>query len=148
MTTVRCQQSALYAAEGTVRDRGRTFAGVTEAQRFVDGLRATWWWPFFYWQVEYVEVGRARANGAGSVGVWYPEKNAGRIEMWHGHLTVPDITHELAHVLADARHGSKSHDPWFAREFLNLTYLISGSNAYVNLRDAFVRYRIEFIETA
>jgi putative metallohydrolase (TIGR04338 family) len=133
------QQDELYAAEETT-DHGRTFANLKEVQRWVDSLRDESWWEQRYWMVERVEVGTSR-KWHESVG-WFEKEphsrsGAGRMEMAHTHRDELSMIHELAHVLANARHGSNSHDPFFARTYLELTYLIRGSDAYLELQNAF-----------
>ena len=53
------------------------------------------------------------------------------------------VVHELAHVLAHARFNSQAHDPSFARVYLELTFLIMGSEVYYQLYDAFTRDGIQ-----
>lgn len=133
---MNCQQDQLYAAESSCR-RGQEFHSVEEMQRWVDQLRDRPWWTMFYAKVLRVEVGAARSNGRGSVGDWFPELSAGRIEMHPAHWCVRVILHELAHVLAAARFGSKSHDPYFARVYLELVYHEMGPGAYTELWESF-----------
>lgn len=136
------QQYELYAAEreGT---RGRQFATVKEMQAFVDALRDTWWWQRYYPKVLHVEVGRAPRNGRGSVGGWFAENNTGRMEMHPDHWCEQYVLHELAHVLAAYRYGSKAHCPWFARVYLELVYEVQGADAFVALHAAFDRHSIQ-----
>lgn len=46
-------------------------------------------------------------------------------------------------MLAAARYGSKSHDPWFARTYLELVYGVMGSDAYLRLFEAFERAGVD-----
>jgi putative metallohydrolase (TIGR04338 family) len=89
-----------------------------------------------YWIVERVEVGKARKNG-GSVGAYEKDKNAGRIEMAPVHWNELFVLHELAHVLAKALYESKSHDPAFARTYLQLVFCVMGSTTYEALQSRF-----------
>lgn len=133
--TMRCQQYELYAAERRV-PLGRQFGGPEEIQAWVDRLRDTWWWQMWYPQVLRVEA-YSRPGARDSVGSWHPEMNAGKIEMSRAHWNELVVLHELAHVLAAARYGSRSHDPWFARVYLELVALVMGSASYQALYHAF-----------
>lgn len=139
------QQDALYAAERSVSP-GRQFATYEELQRFVDELRNTEWWVREYPMVRRVEVGEADQRiTSGSVGSWYADRGAGRIEMMrNGHMNLQSVAHELAHVLAAAKWGSASHDPAFARTYVNLTYWLRGSEAWLELQTAFDRNKIDY----
>ena len=137
------QQDELYTAERGVR-LGRQFNSIKEIEDYVFELRSTWWWETFYWQVEMVEVGPARKNGTSSVGAYYEDKNAGRIEMLTCHFNERSVIHELAHVLAKKLHGSRSHDPWFAREYANLVYLVLGSDAWLELEAGYRQHGIKY----
>lgn len=133
---MNCQQTELYAAERRV-PVGRTFANAAEIQRFVDGLRETWWWQQWYPQILRVEAYGRPSGTRSSVGSWHPAKAAGKIEMLPVHFNELIVLHELAHVLAEARYGSKSHDPYFARTYLELVALVMGPDSYQQLYDAF-----------
>lgn len=140
--TVKCQQYELYAAEQTSSSEDFTLG---QLQAWVDDLRETWWWTTFYSHIQRVEVGAAiRGGRGGSVGWYEADKQAGRIEMASYHRNIPTVVHELAHVIAACYHDSQAHDPWFAREYLNLTYLIRGSEAYLELQRAFIDAKINF----
>jgi hypothetical protein len=140
------QQMDLYAAERLVDD-GPLFANVAAVQVWLDGLRDTDWWvrlvPEDVLRVE-VALGRP-GKGAAGVG-WFDRKaKGGRLEFARAaELNERRIVHELSHVIASAAKNSKSHDPWFARIYLELTYLIRGATAYTQLRDAFIRTGIDF----
>lgn len=136
------QQDELYAAEATV-SVGTGFANLKEIQVWVDDLRDSWWWQKWYWMVERVEVGTSRRQNK-SVCWFDRDKNAGRMEMGHKHRDQLSAVHELAHVLAAARHNSQSHDPIFARTYLELTYLIRGSDAWLELQYAFNRAELDY----
>ena len=139
------QQEALYVAEDAVSP-GRAFDTYEELQRFVDELRDTWWWIERYPMVKRVEVNRADQRIThGSVGGWFPEQGRGQIDMWTGHMQLQLVIHELSHVLVTARTGSKhGHDPVFAREYCNLTALIRGCDAWLELQVAFDRVGIDY----
>lgn len=136
-----CQQYALYESEGTVpRGRDLDLDGVRE---FVDRLRDEDWFRERFPMVDYVEVG-GRGGRGDSVGGWFPDAGAGRIEMADGHLCELYVCHELAHVLAAARYGNGSHSPWFARIYATLVFLGMGSAAYAKLAAAFDRDGIDW----
>lgn len=137
------QQHLVYAAEVGLPS-GREFTSLKEIQQWVDDLRETWWWTSRYARVERVEVGPGRKNSQKSVGWFEKLKYAGRIEMQRCHWNVRDVTHELAHVISIAMHESKAHDPWFAREYINLTYLISGEQTWRQLATAFDRHGVQY----
>lgn len=87
--------------------------------------------------VKRIEVGPAIHGGrCGSVGWFEPEMGAGRIEMAPRQWNELTVVHEISHVFASV-HGSGSHDPIFARMFLNLTYFILGSDRHQALAAAF-----------
>lgn len=60
-----------------------------------------------------------------------------------GHDNELIVLHEVAHVLCDARYGSQSHDPWFARIYLELVCTAMGSEAYVSLWSAFKQLGVD-----
>jgi putative metallohydrolase (TIGR04338 family) len=135
---MRTQQSKLYAAEASV-PTGRSFSSVTEIQAWVDGLRDTWWWQMWYPQVLRVEVTSRPARMNDSVGSWHPDMGAGQMEMMRVHWNQQVVVHELAHVLAAARYGSHSHDPYFARVYLELLALVGLTPMYAEMYEAFER---------
>lgn len=138
---MNCQQFELYAAEERV-PRGPFFEREEDAQAWLDGLRETPWWPALFGDVKRVDV-FFRKGGDGSVGGWHPERAAGQMEMAPPHRCHLFMLHELTHVLAAARYGSRSHDPWFARTYLELVYRVMGSDAYTALHDEFDAAGIE-----
>lgn len=139
-----CQQDELYAAELGLDD-GPCFESLHAAQVFVDGLRDTDWWIKWLNEIERVEVGPAR-SGAKFAGVgWYErEKQCGRMEFTTCRPSLRLIVHELAHVVASCRRMSESHDPWMARIYLELTYLIMGSAAYKELEFGYLAQGIDY----
>lgn len=144
-----CQQDSLYAAERLMTRRGRTFADQDELQEYVDELRDTYRkWESDFPNVVRIECYVKTTDRRGSVG-WFDEsKAAGIIDMSPRHLNELIVCHEVSHVLAEARYGSRSHDPWFARTYLELVFSAMGSQAYTELSDAFnlrgVRHDIDF----
>lgn len=137
---MRCQQRAVYRSESRVPIT-RRFDDAAHVQRHVDALRDTWWWRVWYPQVRWVEVRPRR--GRDSVGAWNGRGGVGDMELIGEHLDGLSVLHELAHVLAGARWNSRSHDPWWARTYLELVYLDLGSEAYAALREAFEADGIE-----
>jgi putative metallohydrolase (TIGR04338 family) len=133
-----CQQDDLYRAEDLVwpRSSGRVLS-VPDAQALVDGWRDLPWWQENFPNVKRVEVNRRDSARGGSAGRFHPTEAAGVIDMAPQHMTPHVLAHEVAHVLAEARYGSRSHDPWFARTYLQLVYLALGSETYKALYDAF-----------
>jgi hypothetical protein len=139
---VRCQQDTVYAAQATT-DRG-ALVTLEEAQGLVDAWRDSWWWDKWLGDtVLRVEVGRGSGTGGG-VGWYSAEARSGRMEFGAAKISMGLLVHELSHVLASARRRSQSHDPWFARIYLELTYLVRGSTAYEELRKAFDSYRVDY----
>jgi putative metallohydrolase (TIGR04338 family) len=140
---VKCQQFELYAAEAGV-PTGREFQSGADLQRYVDELR-----ELHYWQRNFTKVVRIEAYvrppswRGGSVGWWKPDYSAGVIEMAQCHLNELTVLHEVSHVLAAARYGARSHDPWFARTYLELVYAVLGPATYDALRTAFERGGID-----
>jgi putative metallohydrolase (TIGR04338 family) len=138
-----CQQYELYASQALV-PHGREFTSEAELQSWLDDLTFQPWWQRFYPQVIRVEAG-FRARGKCSAGAWFPrDYGAGRIEMLPGHRNELIVCHELAHVLAAARFGSKAHCPWFARVYLELVYLVMGHETWTTLRKSFIAGGIDF----
>jgi putative metallohydrolase (TIGR04338 family) len=141
MSERTCQQFELYASEGTV-PIGIEFETVDEAQNFVDAMRET-----AVWRRQYANVLRIEAcwrdAGDSSVGAWYPDVAAGVVEMLPAHRNELTLCHEVAHVLASARYGSHSHDPWFARTYLELVHAMMGPDAYLALYEAFEAHGID-----
>jgi putative metallohydrolase (TIGR04338 family) len=137
-----CQQFELYAAEATISG-GRTFASEKELQEYVDELRES-----DYWQRNFDKVQRIDAFAhppswrSGSVGGMRDDV-IGQIEMAPVHMCELFVIHEVSHVLAEARYGSHSHDPWFARTYLELAYTALGSETYAVLVAAFDRGGID-----
>lgn len=132
-----CQQDTVYAAEAELKGVHEfAFEDIAEVQRFLDGLREQRWWPILIGRVEAYK----RRGGGRSVGWYEPAKHAGGMEL--ATLKMTTVLHELAHVLAEALHGSHAHDPWYCREMLQLVYRVLGSDAYVLLRSAYEQHGV------
>lgn len=136
------QQAALYAAEDEIFE-GVYFTSLEHVQEWIDGLRDIWWWEARVPQVLKIDVHPANVGERDQA--WYDESTrTGIIEFATPIPSMRSVVHELAHVLAQARHGSQSHDPWYARILLELTYLLRGIPTYEALFAAFVRHGIDF----
>lgn len=135
---MKTQQQECYAAQAALPD-GRRFASVAEVQRFVDELRDRLWWTAqgYHLAVLRIEVGATRSKKFNGIGWFDREAKAGRIELTPEGLTMRTVLHEVAHVLSVAQHGSKSHDPWWARTYLTLVSLVMGTEPYLALRSAY-----------
>lgn len=136
-----CQQGELYAAENSV-PIGRIFTDIIELQDYVDNLRDSDWWQRNFPQVRRIEA-YIRPPGPSSVGSWHVHEAAGKIEMLPVHLNELTVLHEVCHVLAAARYGSHSHDPWFARTYLEAVYTYMGSDTYLALDTSFNSHGVE-----
>lgn len=139
------QQDALYDAERLV-DPGNYFTGIDAVQEFYDSLRDTWWWEKWIPDVHHVEVSIGRpGRGVAGVGWFEAGVNEGYVQFAKG-VPLPErrVVHELSHVIAGARKQSRSHDPWFARIYLEMTFLIRGPRAYCELQQAFVSKNIDY----
>jgi putative metallohydrolase (TIGR04338 family) len=132
------QQQECYAAERELRG-GRAFMSVEEVQSFVDGLRDLPWWTAqgFHLAVARIEVGKSRSKKHAGVGWYDAEMGGGRIELTGVGLNMKTVLHEVAHVIASAKYGSKSHDPWWARTYLTLVSYVMGTESYLTLQSAF-----------
>jgi putative metallohydrolase (TIGR04338 family) len=145
--TQRTQQDEIYAAERNI-PRGRTFRRSADAQEWLDGLRETWWWQKFFWQGPARTEVYWRSRGSASVGSWDVRNDAGVLEMLPAHRNQLFILHELSHVLAAALNGSKAHDPFFARTYLTLVYLVLGVDAYLELQQSFEEHGVDYMQEA
>jgi putative metallohydrolase (TIGR04338 family) len=139
----KTQQHALYRAE---RDLpvGETFASEAAVQDYVNELIDSWWWQRFFWRVQHIEVQTIR--GSRALARWDEDANCGVVGFPPAHRHVKSITHELAHVLADALRGSRAHDPEYARMYARLVSLISGPDAWVTLQRGYEREKIEYLQ--
>jgi hypothetical protein len=131
-----CQQDDLYRAEQGV-PVGRSFETQPEMQKWVDDLHNRLWHNHEPWGDEFPNVVRIEAyfksRGSASLGGFKSDCNCGLVEMLPCHRNELILCHEIAHVLARARYGSCSHDPWFARTYLNLVYSAMGSETFYAL---------------
>jgi hypothetical protein len=143
---MKTQQAQCYDAQANAAlSTGEIFADVADAQRWVDELRDTSWWHLqgYSLRVLRIEVGLTRGKFAG-VGWFEADKNAGRIELRSDALNACTALHEVAHVLAQAIHGSKLHDPAWARTFLTLVSCVLGSDEYLTLQRAFDAHGVDY----
>lgn len=138
----RCQQQQVYAAERTI-DQGSRFTSAAAVQTFVDELRDTWWWIKWVSNVKWIEVrlDRRRRSSSARFDV---EDEAGHITLNVDNPNIRLVLHEVAHVLAEARHRSMSHDPWFARVYYEITYLVRGVDSAQELAIAFDEMGVDY----
>lgn len=140
---MQSQQLKIYAAEVGV-PKGFEFGVRADIQKFVDDLREEQWWQDRYANVLRIEVA---FKGTGrSFGHFEPGNNAGLISLGPLGRNVQTITHEIAHVVSNAYHGSISHDPYYAREYAVLTYIISGSASWLALQDGYEREGVNYLQ--
>lgn len=133
---MKTQQEEVYAAERTLLERGTQFDSIKAVQAYLDDIRDRLWW-------DYPDVVRVEVYGANKSQAGYDRKtNAGLIELHPKQMDQHTVLHELAHVLAQARDGSQAHDPWWVRTLLILTYWERGSDAFVELREAFLAHDV------
>jgi len=137
-----CQQDELYAAETNALPR--TNVSAEELQSWIDDLREMPYFERNFPNVLRIEAYNDHNRTTGSVGWFEKQHNCGIICMADCHMHEQILLHEVAHVLAAARYGSHSHDPWFARTYLELVYSRLGSEAYAALKDAFDRGCIDY----
>lgn len=138
--SIRVQQENIYTAE----DRtpiGIVFDDHTAAQAYVDNITQTQWWHEYHPRCREVVIAKAPANGFKPSGCarFYEEDQYGGIVLARSGLNERTVLHELGHIAAAERFGSDCHDPAFAREFLELTFRLRGTEEWLRLRDAFAR---------
>lgn len=138
---MNAQQDELYDAERGL-ERGLIFSSIPMIQDIVDRYVDSWWWQKFYPAVKRVEITHTSAR---CYARWDEHSGAGLIAFNRAQRDEKTLCHELAHVFSGALYGSLSHDPWYAREYLNVTCLIMGSDAYQQLRAG---YEAEGVEVA
>lgn len=138
---IRCQQDAVYRAEASFMPRGRHLADEDALQRYVDDLRDLPWWEANCPGLERIDAQVLPTSKHGSVGTLVD--GFGFIEMSPMHMTGLFVLHEVAHVVAAVRYGSTSHDPWFARTFLELLSLVE-PQCYMPLYLAFKKEGVDF----
>ena len=139
------QQQDCYKAEA-VAPYGRRFMSVAEVQSFVDSLRDEPWWTAqgYGLKVPRIEVGKSNSKKHAGVGWFDADLGAGRIELTGAGLHMRVVLHEVAHVLSMAIHGSKSHDPWWARTYLTLVSYVMGGDAYLTLQASFDVHGVDY----
>ena len=131
-----CQQFELYGAEDKV-PAGETISP-DGLQRYVDQLRENPYWERAFGEsILRIDAHVRPDSRDGSVGGYSRSGLSGSVEMAPVHLNELAILHEVAHVCASARYGSKAHDPWFARTYLELVSVFMGPVAYQALDAAF-----------
>lgn len=140
---MKCQQWELYAAESAIAAKTREFEDAADMQKFVDDLRELPYWERNFENVLRVEM-RVVPGRAESVGTWDAEHSAGVCEMLPVHCCELYALHEVTHVLAAARYGSRSHDPWFARTYVELVSIVLGPERYLELAAAFDEHGVDF----
>lgn len=139
-----CQQDAVYAAERSI-EPGEVMS-LPQAQAWLDELAQQPWFGEWYPMIAFIEVFKLPMTARRSVGAFIPEQGTGyaHLEMLPQHLTQLTLMHELAHACAAARYQSASHDPWFARVYLELVYCAIGWERYRCLRAAFEDHGVDF----
>jgi putative metallohydrolase (TIGR04338 family) len=142
---IKCQQYELYAAERDV-PQGMWFTKVKDAQAYLDTLREQWWWSKFFWKAPARTEIYWRSRGDSSVGSYDKENDARLLEMLPEHRSELFILHELSHVIASALNDSTAHDPFFARTYLTLVYLVLDSDAYLELQRGFERESVDYMQ--
>ena len=142
------QQQECYRAESQLGP-GRAFMSIDEIQAFVDSLRDAPWWTAqgYHLSVARIEVGTSRSKKFAGVGWYDKDMGAGRIELTGVGKNMKTVLHEVAHVIASAKYGSKSHDPWWARTYLTLVSYVMGSDAYLTLQSAFDAQGVDYTVT-
>jgi len=146
-----CQQDSLYEAERRIEFPGDGAPAwghkmlLAEAQDFVDRMRDRYRrWEGDFRHVLRVEVFEHPDGQGGSVGGFDAVKGAGVCDMMSDHMRPLILCHEVAHVLADARFGSQSHDPWMARIYLELVYACMGAEDYGRLQRSFDQHGVDY----
>jgi hypothetical protein len=139
---VPTQQIALYEAELEISP-GPDFASIDAVQQWVDQLREEWWWEKWVSQVLGIDVYLALPCESNQG--WFSDIRSSGVMIFE--TPTPSLqlaVHELAHVLAEARRYSQSHDPWYARILTELVYLLRGANVYLELTAAFARHDVDY----
>ena len=137
----KCQQWELYDAERDV-PHGKWFASTDEAEAWISEIRETLWFRDNFPTVQRFEL-HPRSVNDGSVGTFIPLDGVVLAEMASEHLNNLIICHEVSHGLAAARYQSRSHDPWFARIYLELVWHMLGTETYEALRASFDQHGID-----
>ena len=125
--------------EGVYRAQARCTSGraldVADVQAYVDRLTSSDWWDERYRQVVRVEVTTiAEDNEFNALGRADHDHGGGVIGLKASKpVSERTVLHEVAHTITPGGHG-----PSWVRTFLELTYFVRGSDAYTELRTAFV----------
>lgn len=122
---------------------GIVFADRYDVQEYIDRMADESWFGEYFPDIAFIEVGASSAS-SGSCGTSESGGRSGYIELHDAQLSEGYVLHELAHVLARERFGSESHDPGFARMYCELVYRKIGTEAWLKLREAFIRHDIDF----
>lgn len=141
---MRTQQFDLYRAERSV-DLGRRFASYAEVRDYVIDLVNRPFWER-YSPCLNIEVCQKTRRGNDSVGAWFPDSQYGYIEMNVNDLNENIVLHEISHCIAQAQFGSTSHDPYFAKTYLELVFLVRGVEPWTELKAAFDQAGIVYDE--
>jgi hypothetical protein len=139
---VKTQQYRLYASEQTTT-LGPDLT-LDEIRALINRLRESWWWERNCADVLQVQVYRDKRMGYLGCGGLDRAARVGVMCFSRDLIPTQYVLHELAHVLAKARFHSQSHDPWFARIYLELVYLVRGPKAWQALQEAFIRDDVDF----
>ena len=123
------QQQAVYDAEEAT-SRGRQFANIEDVQAFVDSVTASDWWTESYPDVARIDVVKQREN---SPCIGTITGNIGKIALNTYGFCERVILHEVAHTVEP---NVGHNGPW-VRAHLNLTYRMRGSDAYMDLYNAY-----------
>jgi putative metallohydrolase (TIGR04338 family) len=141
------QQFTLYRAERDVPRhlRGPRFTSQEEIGSWVvRHVLNTPWWELRFPHIITIECPTVKRGHTGSCG-GVVRDGVGVIEMAPEHWEALFVLHEIAHVVVEEE-GSVSHDPIFARTYLELVYRVLGLDSWVQLRYAFVYHNICFDE--
>lgn len=158
----RRQQMRVYQAEDRVitayRDHLRLEDHDATVQWVEEQLEAAWF-ARDYWMIDRVDVremidGEVDVadvdQGMGAVTAhsrWYPELRVGDLSIGRDGRNKLVVTHELAHVLVEARYPrdepGNGHNARFARTMLETTYRTLGSNFYLALYEAYQDWNVD-----
>lgn len=136
------QQQAAYEAQRRLC-LGPIFAGLVEAQTYCDNLTAQAWWGQRYPSVVRLEVTAITSARVCGVGTADRERNCGVIGLTNVGMNERVILHEAAHCIAGDAAGHEW--PW-ARAYLELVYLVRGSEDYQALRESFLEHGVRIDE--
>lgn len=139
MTDLKCQQYEVYAAEGR-SPQGRFFGTLLEVSEYLDELINAPWWADRFTGLTCVTV--QPHSGSCGIAVWDGD-GCGRIGLSKDGLYEQVVLHEVAHLLAAMEVGSSSHDPHWARVYLELVFRVMGPEVWQVLRQAMLDERVE-----